>query len=131
MVDALRAAHRRVKRGGLVIDVRPDARRLPRMIAGGRIRGHIVQTADAEERDRRSDLAVERVVARGLFRRTGDAGVVWHTSRFADLEELDGYLSDSARYEDYEGATRRALLPFRRGPITMRRAIRFEILERR
>lgn len=130
MVDALHAAHRRVKRGGLVIDARPDARRRPRMIAGGRIRGRLVQSDDADERDRRSDLAVQRVVAQGLFERTGEDGVVWHTTGFADLEELDDYLSDSARYARYERGTRSALLPYHRGRITMRRAIRFEVLER-
>ncbi len=131
MVDALRAAHGRVKRGGLVIDARPDSSRPPRVIAHGRVRGRIRQGADADERDRRADEAVARVVARGLFRRTGERGAVWHTTRFADLAELDEYLSDSARYAEYERGTRRALLPFRRGPLTMRRAIRFEVLERR
>ena len=131
MVDALRAAHRRVKRGGVVIDVRPDAAHPPRIIAGGRIRGGIHQAADSDERDRRSDLAVERVVALGLFRRTGERGLVWHTTRFADLAELDDYVSDSARYAGYDRGTRRALLPFRQGPLAWRRAIRFEVLERR
>lgn len=130
MVDALRAAHERVKRGGLVIDARPDASRRPRIIAGGRLRGHIIQSEDADERDRRSDLAIERVVSRGLFARTGERGAVWHTTRFTDLAELDEYLDDSARYAAYERGTRSALLPFRRGPMTMRRAIRFEVLER-
>ncbi|HEX9437885.1 MAG TPA: hypothetical protein VGA16_12100 [Candidatus Limnocylindria bacterium] len=130
MVDALRAAHRRVKRGGIVIDARPDARRLPRIIARGRVRGHIRQSGDADERDRSADLAVERVVARGLLRRTGERGHVWHTFRFADLAELDDYVSDSARYARYERGTRAALVPFRREPLVVRRAIRFEVLER-
>lgn len=130
MVDALHAAHRRVKRGGLVVDARPDASRRPRLIAGGRIRGHILQSEDADERDRRSDVAIGRVVSRGLFARTGERGAVWHTTRFVDLAELDEYLDDSARYAAYVRGTRNALLPFRRGPIMMRRAIKFEVLER-
>ncbi len=130
MVDALRAAHRRVRRGGLVVDARPDPTRRPRVIARGRVRGRILQSEDADERDGRADAAVERVVARGLFRRTGERGAVWHTFRFADLAALDDYVGDSARYERYEGGTRDALLPFRRGPLTVRRAIRFEVLER-
>lgn len=130
MVDALHAAHGRVRRGGLVIDARPDASRPPRVIAHGRVRGRIRQTADADERDRKADQATERVIARGLFRRTGERGVIWHTTRFADLEELDEYLDDSARYAEYERGTRRALVPFRDGPITMRRAVKFDVLAR-
>jgi hypothetical protein len=130
MVDALRAAHRRVRRGGVVIDARPDAAHPPRIIAGGRIRGGIHQTEDADERDRRSDAAVERAVALGLFRRTGERGLVWHTTTFADLAELDEYVSDSARYSAYDRGTRRALLPFRQGPLAWRRPIKFEVLER-
>ncbi len=130
MVHALRAAHQRVRRGGFVIDARPDRSRRPRLVARGRVRGRIVQCPDADDRDARADDAVDRVVARGLFRRTGERGAIWHSARFADLDELDGYLSDSARYCAYEKGTRAALLPFRGGPITMRRAIQFEVLER-
>jgi hypothetical protein len=130
MVDALRAAHRRVRRGGLVIDARPDAAARPRLIAGGRVRGRVLQSDDADMRDGRSDDAVERVVRAGLFRRTGERGRLWHSATFVDLAELDDYLDDSARYASYEGATRRALVPFRDGPIRMRRAIKFEVLER-
>lgn len=129
MVDALRAAHRVTKRGGVVIDMRPDAARPPRVIAGGRVRGGLRQSGDGDERDRRADLAVARAVALGLFRR-GERGVVWHSSSFADLDELDAYLDDSSRYAEYVPATRRALLPFRRGPISFRRGIKFEVLER-
>lgn len=129
MVDALRSAHRAVKRGGLVIDARPDASRPPRIVAAGRTRGRIVQSADADDRDAASDAAVDRVVRDGLFRRRG-SGHLWHSSRFADLAELNRYLSDSARYSGYERGTRRALIPFRRGPFDLRRAIKFELLQR-
>lgn len=100
------------------------------MIARERVRGRILQCADADERDARADSAVARVVARGLFSRTGERGVVWHDARFGDLAELDEYLRDSARYCGYERGTRAALLRFRAGPLTMRRAIKFEVLER-
>lgn len=130
MVHALRAAHRRIRPGGLLIDARPDASRPPRVVARGRVRGRIRQCPDADERDRRSDEAVGRVVARGLFRRTGESGAIWHGTRFADLEELDAYLHDSARYCAYEKGTRAALLPLGRGPLVMRRAIKFEVLRR-
>ena len=129
MVDALHAAHRRVRRGGLVIDARPDAARHPRIVARGRVRAYLRQSADADTRDERADAAVERVVARGLFRHVDD-GMVWHTSLIGDLAELDAYVKDNARYAGYERDARRALIPYRMGPLTMRRAIRFEVLER-
>ena len=130
MVDALRAAHRRVRRGGLVIDARPDASRPPRLIARGRVRGHLLQSEDADQRDAGSDAAIARVVDLGLFRRTGERGVLWHGATFHDLAEIDEYLDDTARYARYARGTRRALVPFRSGPIRMRRAIKFEVLER-
>ncbi|MBM4434146.1 MAG: hypothetical protein FJ028_03365 [Chloroflexi bacterium] len=130
MVDALRAAHRVTKRGGVVIDIRPDAAHPPRIVAGGRVRGGLRQSGDGDARDARADRAVERAVRLGLFRRSGERGLVWHSTSFADLDELDAYVSDSARYAEYTAGTRRALLPLRRGPISYRRAIRFEVLER-
>ena len=130
MVDALRAAHRRVRRGGLVIDARPDAAARPRLIAGGRVRARVVQSVDADTRDGHADEAIERVIREGLFRRTGERGRLWHGATFADLAQLDDYLDETARYARYEGGTRRALVRFRDGPIRMRRAIKFEMFER-
>jgi hypothetical protein len=129
MVDALRAAHRVTKRGGIVVDARPDASRPPRILARGRVRGRLRQTADADLRDGSADEAVERVVRRGLFAR-GRVGHVWFGSRFEDLDELDEYVNDSGRYGAYARGTRPALLPFRRGPLVMRRATKFELLRR-
>jgi hypothetical protein len=128
MVDALRAAHRRVRTGGLVIDARPDASRAPRLVAGGRVRAHLRQSEDADRRDARADSAVDRAVRLGLFRPV-ERGIVWHTSHIGDLADLDAYVDDSARYAGYDGA-RRALAPFRSGPIAMRRAIKFALLDR-
>jgi hypothetical protein len=130
MVDALRAAHRRVRRGGLVIDARPDASRRPRIVAGGRVRAHLHQSEDADRRDARADAAVDRVVRRGLFRPI-ERGIVWHISHIGDLADLDAYVDDSARYAGYEDGARRALAAFRSGPMAMRRAIKFAVLERR
>jgi hypothetical protein len=129
MVDALHAAHRRVKRGGIVIDARPDASRHPRIVARGRVRAFLTQSADADQRDARSDAAVARTVAEGLFRHV-TGGRVWHDTRMGDLAALDAYAEENARYAGYERGTRGALIPFRRGPLTMRRAIKFEVLER-
>ena len=94
------------------------------------MRGRLIQSADADGRDGHADAAVESAIASGLFRRTGQRGSLWHGATFRDLAEIDDYLSETARYARYEGRTRTALLPFRSGPIRMRRAIKFEVLER-
>lgn len=130
MVDALRSAHRAVKRGGLVIDARPDGSRHPRVLAGGRVRARLRQCPDADMRDERASDAVRRVVGAGLYRQVR-TGHLWHSTRFPDLRALDAYVSDSSRYCEYEEGTRAKLVPFRRGPFDVRRAITFELLERR
>lgn len=129
MVDALRSAHRAVRPGGLVIDARPDASRPPRVVAGGRVRARLRQSASADARDDRADTSVDRLVRAGLYR-VVRSGHVWHSIRFADLADLDAYVRDSARYGAYERGTRPKLLPFRGGPLDLRRAIGFEVLER-
>jgi hypothetical protein len=129
MVDALRSAHRAVRRGGIVIDARPDASRLPRIIAAGRVRTTLVQTEDADDRDGRADDAVETVIRRGLFRPLED-GYVWHVTAMGDLAALDDYVDENARYARYERGGRARLAPFREGPLDMRRAIKFQVLER-
>lgn len=128
MVDALHAAHRAVKRGGYIVDARPDASRHPRILARDRVRAYLRQCPDTDERDARADRAVAQLIGEGALMpvRTGR---VWHSSRFVDLRELDGYVRDSGRYCEYERGTRRALLPFRKGPLFMRRAIRFAVLK--
>jgi hypothetical protein len=130
MVDALRAAHRRLRPRGLVIDARPDASRRVRIIAGGRVGGFLRQSEDADMRDARADEAIGLILASSAFRRI-DGGRIWHETVMGDLSDLDAYVADNARYDDYERGTRSALLPFRRGPLTMRRAIKFDVLQRR
>ena len=129
MVDALHAAQRAVKRGGFVVDARPDASRRPRIVARGRVRARLVQCPDADQRDASADAAVARLLREGAFRAVR-SGHLWHTARFADLRSLDAYLHDSARHCGYERGARRALLPFRASPLVMRRAVKFEVLER-
>lgn len=129
MVDALRAAHRAVKRGGVVIDARPDASRAPRVSARGAVRGCFVQTADADQRDAQADSAVEHAISEGLFRPVR-RGHLWYATTYRDLAELEAYLAESGRYDACSRGTRKALLPFRRRPILVRRAIKFQVLER-
>lgn len=129
MVDALKRAHRALKPRGLLFDARPDARRIPRVIARGRVRAYLRQSEDADERDAASDQAVERVKAMGLFRSVR-SGWVWHENQVGDLRALDEYATTSSRYDGYRLGERRKLLPFKDGPLSLRRAIRYQALER-
>jgi len=129
MVDALRQTHRVLRPHGQLIDARPDASRIPRVIARGRVRAHLRQGEDADKRDGASDEAVARVKADGLFRSL-ERGVIWHENTLGDLRALDEYAAGSSRYEGYVRGERAKLLPFRKGPLSLRRAIKFEVLER-
>ncbi len=129
MVDALRRAHAALKPRGLLIDARPDARRVPRIVARGRVRAHLEQNEDSDHRDAMADRAIATVKAAGLFRHL-EAGWVWHENTAGDLAALDADLSNSARYEGYARGERAKLVPYRKGPLTMRRAIKFEVLVR-
>lgn len=129
MVDALRRAHRALKPRGLLFDARPDARRIPRVIARGRVRAHLKQTEDGDQRDAASDEAVERVRAAGLFRSVR-SDWIWYESRVGDLSALDEYARSSSRYQGFRRGERAKLLPFKDEPLSLRRAIRYEVLER-
>ncbi|MBU6423848.1 MAG: hypothetical protein KGQ88_07435 [Chloroflexi bacterium] len=118
-----------MRRGGLVIDARPDPSRQPRIVAAGRVRAQVRQSPSADLRDESADSAVAKLVREGLYR-VVRSGHVWHSVRFADLADLDAYLADSSRYAAYGKEMRPKLLPFRRGPLDMRRAIGFDVLER-
>ena len=93
------------------------------------MRGHLVQRDDATADDGAADVAVEKVIARGLFRRI-ESGHIWHRSSLRDLAALDDYAENSTRYAGYARGTRARLVPFRAGPLLMRRAIKFQVLER-
>jgi hypothetical protein len=129
MVEALRRAHRALKPRGLLFDARPDASRVPRVVARGRVRAHLRQSEDADHRDAASDDAIARVKAAGLFRSL-ERGHVWHENVLGDLRALDEYARTSSRYDGYRRGERAKLLPFRAGPLLLRRAIKFEVLER-
>ena len=128
MVDALRAVHQRLWPRGKVVDVRPDPSRHGRVVARGRVRTLLRRSPDADHA--RADAAVERVVSGGLFRRVR-AGTVWYSSRFTDLADLETYLKAGAGDHEYERDGHRRLAPYRHGPLTFRRAAKFQILARR
>jgi hypothetical protein len=82
--------------------------------------------------DRASDRAVARVVRGGIFRRRRH-GRFWHRVPFDTLAELRRYLREHLRFvtrADWsaDAATRRR---HANEPFVIRRAVRFELLERR
>ena len=136
MVDALREVHRVLRKGGILIDARPDSRVLAcaeRVKPRGSQRCGLVNTNRAELRnDAASDRAVAHVVRDGLFR-TRRRGRFWHRVPFASLAELRKYLSEHLRFAHratwmVDAATRRR---YAGEPFVIRRAVRYEILERR
>ncbi|HLZ47687.1 MAG TPA: hypothetical protein VKR80_03440, partial [Candidatus Limnocylindria bacterium] len=68
MVDALHQAHRAVRPGGTIIDLRPDSAHQPRVTRGGRTLGALYERREAIGDNRHSDRAVARVVREGLLR---------------------------------------------------------------
>jgi len=130
MVDALRAAHRALRPRGVLIDLRPDASRPPRLLAGGRVRGTLAPRPGSRDDDLAADAAVSAVVDAGLFQRGRGAGHLWHGTSFASLAELSAYVRSNRRWPALAPGTRRALAPFRDGPIACRRAVQFELLDR-
>lgn len=135
MVDALREAHRVLRSGGLLIDARPDSRRLARVehVAGGRRRavGTVNTARDTLGDDRASDRAIARVVREGLFR-SRRAGRLMHRIAFPDLREMQAYLDDHLRLVkrvrwSVDAATRRR---WRNETFSIERPVRYELLER-
>jgi hypothetical protein len=129
MVDALRRTHRALKPRGLLIDVRPDASRVPRVVARGQIRARLQQTEDADRRDAASDEAIATVKRAGLFRSVG-RGHLWHRNTIGDLAALEEYATNSSRYGGLRRGERATLSRYRRGPFQLRRAVKFEVLQR-
>ena len=136
MVDALHEVQRILAPGGVLVDARPDSRVLAHpehvMKSGHRSIGTI-RTASVEMvNDRHSDGAVARVVREGLFRRRRH-GRFWHRVPFDDLAALVQYLREHLRFVHraewtVKATTRRRIRDDR---FTIRRAVRYELLDRR
>jgi len=127
MVDALHAAHRAVRPGGTVIDLRPDSVHQPRVFQKRLLRGELQETALAEGDSSASDRAVARLIREGLLRpiRTGH---FWYSLRFPDRSGLDDWLETSRRLRGYRPGTRARIAP--RTPLIVRRALAYGIYER-
>lgn len=136
MVDALHEVHRVLAPRGLLVDARPDSRVLayaehvtPR---GHRVVGTIRTSRLELPNDRASDAAIARVKRDGLFR-SRRRGRFWHRVPFADLAAVVQYLREHLRFErrarwTVDAAARRKIKSDR---FTIRRAVRYELLDRR
>ena len=127
MVDALHAAHRAVRSGGTVIDLRPDSRHQPRVFQRRVLRGELQETTLAEGDSSASDRAVARLVREGRLKpvRTGH---FWYSLRFPDRSGLDDWLESSRRLRGYAPGTRARIVPG--SGIIVRRALAYGIYER-
>lgn len=114
MVDALRAVHAPLRRGGTLLDVRPTHWREPRVEVGGRVVGRL-RAGDLGD-DLAADAAAARLVAEGLFRPVR-SGHFWHRFSFGGRREFDDWRLSTRRFPRYTGA------PLGRGAITVRRAV--------
>ena len=127
MVDALHEAHRAVRPGGAIIDLRPDSTHQPRIFQRRVLRGHLAETALAEGDSAASDRAVAALVRRGLLRPLR-VGHFWYSLRFADRTALDDWLETSRRLRGYARGTRSRIE--RHTPVVVRRALAYGIYER-
>lgn len=127
MVDALHAAHRAVRPGGTVIDLRPDSVHQPRVFQRRILRGGLQETALAQGDSAASDRAIARLIDQGLLKpvRTGH---FWYSLRFSDRPDLDRWLETSRRLRGYAPGTRPRVDPDT--GIIVRRALTYGIYER-
>lgn len=115
MVDALRSVHRVLRRGGVLVDVRPTTTRAPRLERDGRVTAQLLPAA--QSRHRIADESVARLVDEGLLRPLR-SGHFWFRHTFPDREALLRWIRDR---EDWVVDER--TVP--RGTRTLRRAVEF------
>lgn len=121
MVDALDRAHKALRPGGLLIDVRPSGRHVPRLERAGRVVARVV--ARDLGRYRSADAAVSGLVAAGSLHPVR-AGRFWFRHSFPDRAALLAWL---ARRDDWAIDPR--AVPA--GTRTLRRAVEFAHYRRR
>ena len=115
MVDALRSVHRVLRRGGVLVDVRPSTERVPRLERRGRVIARLVPTDHT--RHRAAGAAIAGLVDDGLFR-PARSGHFWFRHTFPDRPSLQAWLAER---DDWDAP--RVALPA--GPVTLRRAVEF------
>lgn len=133
MVDALYEATRVVRKGGLVVDARPDSRVHARLEHAGRIAGAMRTQVETGALDDASDRALATVLKEGALvsRRQGR---FWQRVPFGDLRTLRAYARDHARFErriQWLPQARERSRGWDRDPVVLIRPVRYELLERR
>lgn len=129
MVDALRQAHRAIRPGGTLIDLRPDSNNPPRVLRGRRAVGGLLERRSAIVDNRFSDRAIARVVRDGRLEPIR-SGHFWYSQPPMDLAALDDWVEGSLRIAGYTRGTHAALARDRGRPITVRRALAYGIYRR-
>jgi len=129
MVDALHQAHRAVRAGGTLIDLRPDSTNPPRVLRGGRVVGGLFEGRQAIVDNHHGDRAVARVVREGLLKLVR-SGHFWYPMPAMDLPGLDDWLAESRRIAGYTRGTHAALARDPARPIIVRRALAYGIYRR-
>ncbi|MDP9246157.1 MAG: hypothetical protein M3O64_05820 [Chloroflexota bacterium] len=129
MVDALREAHRALRPGGTLIDLRPDSDHQPRVFRDGRDVGGLYELPRAVADSHFSDRAVGRLVREGELR-TIRGGHFWYALPPMDLPALDAWLADSRRLGGYTRGTHALLARDPARPIVVKRALAYGIYER-
>ena len=129
MVDALHEAHRAVRPGGTLIDLRPDSDHPPRVLRAGRTIGGLYERRDAIIDNHFSDRAVARVVREGLLKPLR-SGQFWYSMPPMDLPTLDDWVAESRRIGGYTRGTHAALAHDAGRPIVVRRALTYGIYRR-
>src|SRR5260221_7501335 len=129
MVDALRHAQRAARRGGTIIDLRPDSSHQPRVQRGGRAVGHLYERRDAIVDNHFSDRAVARLVREGLLKPIRSGHFYYSLPRM-DLPALDAWLAEARRIAGCTRGTRAALARDPERPIDVRRPLAYGIYRR-
>lgn len=129
MVDALHQAHRALRPGGTLIDLRPDSGHRPRVTRGGRAVGELYERRDAIVDNHFSDRAVASVVQAGLLRPIRK-GHFFYDLPPMDLPTLDAWLAESRRIGGYSRGTRARLAGDPARPIIVRRPLAYGIYRR-
>ena len=129
MVDALHQAHRAVRAGGTLIDLRPDSGHPPRVLRGGQVVGGLFESRNAIVDNHHSDRAIARVVREGLLKLVR-SGHFWYPMPPMDLAALDTWLVESRRIGGYTRGTHTALARDPDRPIIIRRALAYGVYRR-
>ena len=124
MVDALHEAHRAVRPGGTLIDLRPDSAHPPLILRGGRVVGGLYERREAIADNHFSDRAVASVVREGLLEpiRVGNFS---YDLPAMTVEALADYVSSSRRIGGYRRGVRAALARHPDRPVVMRRSLAY------